>query len=142
MQHRRFHSLHVRETRIPQGAHQEPKDIKQKYGSQHRCRDMAQTLHQRGLKLVQDAVYNHVSDDHWLYKHQPFKDWFNQWPGYTGSSHKEQALYDPYASAADRKLLLDGWFTPFLPDLNLRNPFLATYLIQHANSCIDSRRRP
>ncbi|GAB3922394.1 glycoside hydrolase family 13 protein [Larkinella terrae] len=106
--------------------------IDKRFGGNEVYRQFAQTLHQRGMKLVQDAVYNHVSDDHWLYKNQPFKDWFNQWPAYTGSSHKEQALYDPYASAIDRKVLLDGWFTPFLPDLNLRNPFLATYLIQNA----------
>lgn len=106
--------------------------IDKRFGGNEAYRKFAQTLHQRGMKLVQDAVYNHVSDDHWLYKNQPFKDWFNQWPVYTGSSHKEQALYDPYASAIDRKVLLDGWFTPFLPDLNLRNPYLATYLIQHA----------
>ena len=28
--------------------------------------------------------------------------------------------------------MLDGWFTSHLPDLNQRNPLLATYLIQHA----------
>jgi glycosidase len=106
--------------------------IDKRFGGNEGYRKFAQTLHQRGMKLVQDAVYNHVSDDHWLYKNQPFKDWFNQWPTYTGSSHKESALYDPYSSASDRKVLLDGWFTPFLPDLNLRNPFLATYLIQNA----------
>ncbi|RRB07069.1 glycoside hydrolase family 13 protein [Larkinella rosea] len=106
--------------------------IDKRFGGNDAYRKFAQTLHQRGMKLVQDAVYNHVSDDHWLYKNQPFKDWFNQWPTYTGSSHKEQALYDPYSAAVDRNVLLNGWFTPFLPDLNLRNPFLATYLIQHA----------
>ena len=84
------------------------------------------------MKLVQDAVYNHVSDDYWLFKDQPTRDWFNTWPTYTGSTHKEQPLYDPYGAAADKKTLLDGWFTPFLPDLNQRNPFVANYLIQHA----------
>ncbi|MEI6946951.1 glycoside hydrolase family 13 protein [Paraflavisolibacter sp. H34] len=93
---------------------------------------LANELHRRGMKLVQDAVYNHISDDHWLNKDLPSKDWLNQWPAYTGSSHKEHALVDPYGAEADRKLLLDGWFTPFLPDLNQRNPFLANYLIQHA----------
>ncbi|RCR66300.1 glycoside hydrolase family 13 protein [Larkinella punicea] len=111
--------------------------IDKRFGGTEGYRKLGQALHQRGMKLVQDAVYNHVSDDHWLYKNQPFKDWFNQWPTYTGSSHKEQALYDPYSSASDRKVLLDGWFTPFLPDLNLRNSFLSTYLIQHAIWCTE-----
>jgi len=106
--------------------------IDKRFGGEKAYKQLAQELHRRGMKLVQDAVYNHVSDDHWMFKAQPFKDWFNQWPSYTGSNHKDVVLYDPYASAADKKALLDGWFTPFLPDLNQRNPFLATYLIQHA----------
>lgn len=92
----------------------------------------SKTVHAQGMKLIQDAVYNHISNDHWIFKDPPFKDWFNNWPAYTGSSHKEQALYDPYGAQADKKLLSDGWFTDFLPDLNQRNPFLANYLIEHA----------
>ena len=92
----------------------------------------AKEVHQHGMKLIQDAVYNHISDDHWMYKDLPSKDWLNNWPTYTNSSHKEEPLYDPHSAAIDRKLLLDGWFTPFLPDLNQRNPYLANYLIQHA----------
>ncbi|MCX6215523.1 glycoside hydrolase family 13 protein [Spirosoma sp.] len=94
--------------------------------------ELASALHKRGMKLVQDAVYNHISDDHWFFKDKPMKDWVNVWPTYTGSTHKEQSLYDPHGSAADKKTLLDGWFTPFLPDLNQRNPYVANFLIQHA----------
>ena len=28
--------------------------------------------------------------------------------------------------------MIEGWFTPHLPDLNLRNPFLANYLVQNS----------
>lgn len=94
--------------------------------------EFSKELHKRGMKLVQDAVYNHISDDHWFYKDPPAKDWLNIWPAYTNSSHKEQPLYDPHSSQSDQKILLDGWFTPFLPDLNQRNSYLANYLIQHA----------
>ncbi len=92
----------------------------------------AKSVHDRGMKLIQDAVYNHISDDHWMYKNLPSKDWLNNWPAYTGSSHREQPLFDPYSAAIDRQMLLNGWFTSFLPDLNQRNPFLANFLIQHA----------
>jgi glycosidase len=106
--------------------------IDERFGGNEGYVQFAKELHQRGMKLVQDAVYNHVSDDHWLFRDPPSRDWFNQWPTYTGSSHKNQPLYDPHGAGADKKELLDGWFTPFLPDLNQRNPFLANYLIQHA----------
>ncbi|GAB3016779.1 glycoside hydrolase family 13 protein [Spirosoma pulveris] len=94
--------------------------------------ELAAALHKRGMKLVQDAVYNHISDDHWFFKDKPMQDWVNVWPTYTGSTHKEQSLYDPHGAMADKKTLLDGWFTPFLPDLNQRNPYVANFLIQHA----------
>lgn len=106
--------------------------IDKRFGGNEGYIRFSQEVHQRGMKLIQDAVYNHISDDHWIYKDLPSKDWINNWPAYTGSSHKEQALFDIHSAAIDRKLLSDGWFTSFLPDLNQRNPFLANYLIQHA----------
>ncbi len=98
----------------------------------------SKALHKQGLKLVQDAVYNHISEDHWFYKDLPSKDWINNWPAYTGTSHKEQALYDEHASEADKQVFSGGGFTSFLPDLNQRNPFLAKYLIQHAIWCTET----
>jgi neopullulanase len=106
--------------------------IDRRLGGNDGYKKLSQTLHQRGMKLVQDAVYNHVSDDHWMYKDQPTKDWFNTWPTYTETTHKEQPILDIYGTQTDRKAVTDGWFTKFLPDLNQRNPFLANYLAQHA----------
>ncbi len=106
--------------------------VDRRFGGNEGYIAFSRAVHQAGMKLIQDAVYNHVSDDHWMFKDRPTKDWFNNWPAYTNSSHKEQPLYDPHGAETDKKVMLDGWFTPFLPDLNQRNPFLATYLIQHA----------
>ncbi len=106
--------------------------IDRRFGGNDGYIAFSKAVHHAGMKLVQDAVYNHVSDDHWMFKDPPTQDWFNHWPAYTNSSHKEQPLYDPHGAEVDKKVMLDGWFTPFLPDLNQRNPFLATYLIQHA----------
>ncbi len=103
-----------------------------RFGGNQGYIDFSKALHQKGMKLVQDAVYNHVSDDHWMYKDQPTKDWFNNWPQYTNTSHREQSLIDPHSAATNRNVMLDGWFTKFLPDLNQRNPYLANYLIENA----------
>lgn len=88
--------------------------------------------HKKGLKIIQDAVYNHVSKQHWIALDPPSKDWINNWPVFTGPSHREETLFDPYASDHDKKQMLEGWFIDHLPDLNLRNSFLANFLIQHA----------
>lgn len=106
--------------------------IDKRFGGELGYKNLSDALHQRGMKLIQDAVYNHVSDDHWLWKDQPEKDWFNHWDSYTGSSHKEASLMAPNAASIDNKVLIEGWFTPFLPDVNQRNAKMATYLIQNA----------
>jgi glycosidase len=88
--------------------------------------------HSKGIKVVQDAIYNHVSNQHWFVLDPPTKDWINNWSTFTGPNHREETLFDPYGSAYDKKIMLDGWFTENLPDLNQRNPFLANFLVQHA----------
>jgi glycosidase len=88
--------------------------------------------HKKGIKVVQDAIYNHISKEHFFATDPPTSDWINNWPKFTPPNHREETLFDPYGSAYDKKVMLDGWFTDHLPDLNQRNPFLATFLIQHA----------
>lgn len=88
--------------------------------------------HKKGMKIIQDAVYNHLGNDHLTVRDLPMSDWLNQWPSYTNTSYKDQPLVDPYASKADYNKALNGWFTPFLADLNQQNPFVSRYLIQYA----------
>ncbi|HYE56621.1 MAG TPA: alpha-amylase family glycosyl hydrolase, partial [Chitinophagaceae bacterium] len=94
--------------------------------------DLIKAAHAKGMKIIQDAVYNHVGIQHFFVRDMPSKDWLNQWPKYQNTSYKDQVLMDPYASAIDKKIMSDGWFTPMMPDLNHRNPFVANFLIQHA----------
>ncbi|HSC52798.1 MAG TPA: alpha-amylase family glycosyl hydrolase [Phnomibacter sp.] len=106
--------------------------IDKRYGGNAMYKKMIEQSHAAGLKIIQDAVYNHVGDEHFLFRDKPFADMFNNWPAYTPSNHREEVLFSPYAVAADKKQMLEGWFTPHLPDLNLRNPYMANYLIQNA----------
>lgn len=93
---------------------------------------LSDALHKRGMKLIQDAVYNHVGSENIFVLDPPTKDWFHQWPTYTGTNYKDQVLFDPYSSAKEKKIMSDGWFTPKMPDVNQSNPYFANYLIQHA----------
>jgi len=94
--------------------------------------DLVNAAHSKGLKVIQDAVYNHVGSYHFTVTDPPMKDWLNQWDSYTNTTYKDQTLFDPYASMKDKKQMSDGWFTTQMPDLNQRNPFVANFLIQHA----------
>lgn len=99
---------------------------------------LSDELHRRGMKLIQDAVYNHVGLYHFLVQDLPSKDWLHQWPQYTQTSYKDQPLMDPHASSSDKKITSDGWFTRQMPDLNQGNPDVADFLIQHAIWCVET----
>jgi glycosidase len=106
--------------------------IESRIGGAEKYQQLSNELHKRGMKLMQDAVYNHVGSKNILFLDQPAKDWFHQWPTYTASSFKDQPLFDPYGTKSDAKKTSDGWFVPEMPDLNQNNPYVANFLIQHA----------
>jgi len=106
--------------------------VDDRLGGNEAYKTLVDAAHQKGLKIIQDAIYNHVGLYHWINQDPPSKDWINQWPQFTGPNHREETLFDPYGSAYDKKNMLNGWFVRHLPDLNLSNPFLATFLVQHA----------
>jgi neopullulanase len=107
-------------------------EIDKRLGGKEAYTKLAAAVHAKGLKLIQDAVYNHIGAAHWLMNDLPDSTWINFWPSYQNTSHREQTLFDIHASANEREIMEAGWFVPHLPDLNLRNSLLATYLIQQA----------
>jgi glycosidase len=103
-----------------------------RHGGNEAYRSLVETAHGKGMKIIQDAVYNHVGNKHHTVVDLPMRDWLNQWPSYTGANHREEVFYDPYASADDKKIMIGGWFVPHLPDLNLANPYVSKYMIQYS----------
>lgn len=95
-------------------------------------RRLIDKAHAKGIKVIQDAVYNHVGLEHHLFRDMPDSSWFHRWPQFTQTSFKDQTLFDPYAAQEERKIMSDGWFVASMPDWNQHNPFVANFLIQHA----------
>lgn len=93
---------------------------------------LVNAAHKKGMKIIQDAVYNHVGSHHITVLDPPMKDWLHNWDTFTQTSYKDQVLFDPYASSREKKIMSDGWFVRPMPDLNQHNPFVANFLIQHA----------
>jgi glycosidase len=93
---------------------------------------LVDAAHKKGLKIIQDAVYNHLGLYHVTVQDPPFKEWLHQWPSYTNTTYKDQVLFDPYSSSNEKKVMSDGWFTKQMPDINQNNPYVANFLIQHA----------
>jgi glycosidase len=105
--------------------------IDPRYGTNEQYRALSVQARERGMGLVWDVVVNHVGDRHWWYRDPPSTDWFNDVEKKTTTNHVHSTVQDPYAVAADRELFARGWFDTHMPDLNQRNPLLATYLIQN-----------
>ena len=106
--------------------------VEPRLGGDSLYRKLSDELHKRGMKLIQDAVYNHMGLYHFLMQDPPSKDWVHQWPVFTKPNYKDQTHFDPYASIADKTKMVNGWFTEEMPDFNQGNPYVANYLIQHA----------
>jgi glycosidase len=105
--------------------------VDQRMGGNDAYKNLVNAAHKSGMKIIQDAVYNHVGSYHWSVLDPPTKDWINHWPSYQGTHHREEVFIDPYASKSDYDVMIKGWFVPHLPDLNLGNPYVANYLIQN-----------
>jgi glycosidase len=111
--------------------------VEPRFGGNEYYLKLSDELHKRGMKLIQDAVYNHMGLYNFLMQDPPSKDWVHQWPTFTKPNYKEQTQFDPYAAAYDKKKMTDGWFTDQMPDLNQGNPYVANFLIQHALWCVE-----
>ena len=123
-----------------------------RFGTNDDYRRLCDEAHQKGLKVVMDMIFNHSGFEHPWTHDMPTKDWLNL-PGWLDeskgtsnpkgtsflqTSYKLTPVKDPYASKVDLKETTDGWFVPTMPDLNQRNPYLMTYLIQNSKWWIET----
>jgi glycosidase len=106
--------------------------IEKRFGGESAYLTLSDSLHHKGMKLIQDIVYNHFGRFHFLVQDAPSKDWIHQWPKYTQTHYREQVIFDPYHAAAEEQKMINGWFTPEMPDINHENEFVEKYLTQNA----------
>ncbi len=103
-----------------------------RFGSNEEFKTLTKTAHEKGLKIVMDMVLNHCGSSHWWMKDPPSKDWINNNGVYMPTNHATVSVMDVHASPTERNTFLNGWFSRQMPDMNQRNPHLATYLIQNS----------
>lgn len=96
-------------------------------GTQEDFRDVADALHEAGIRVVLDGVFNHVGRGFWAFKdvqekreNSPYKDWFHiRFDG--NSPYNDGFWYEGW----------EGYYN--LVKLNLNNPAVRDYLL----SCVD-----
>jgi len=106
--------------------------IDPRFGSDEEFLQLARLAKEKDIKIIMDMIFNHIGSRHWWMEDLPASDWINYYPDFVSCNHRRTVNQDPYASDYDRKLMVDGWFVKTMPDMNQRNPKLATYLIQNS----------
>lgn len=107
-------------------------EIDPRYGSNADYRRFVAEAHDKGIKVLQDMVFNHCGSYNFLFADRPDGTWFNNHSVYEQTRYKLAALTDPHAVQADAHNATDGWFVECMPDLNQRNPHVMTYLTQNS----------
>jgi neopullulanase len=103
-----------------------------RFGTLDDYKELSDKMRQKGMKLIFDGVVNHTGSEHWWMSDRPFKNWINFPDSIQISNHRRTINQDLYAAQYDKKLQTEGWFVPTMPDMNGKNPFLATYLTQNS----------
>ncbi len=93
--------------------------------------ELVDKAHDKDVKVIMDMIFNHWGIGHWMMEDLPEQSWINQHDTFVRSNFRSPVISDPYASQHDRDKMLAGWFDTNMPDLNQRNPLMATYLIQN-----------
>lgn len=104
--------------------------IDRRFGSNEDFCALVEKAHEKNLKVVMDMIFNHCGSENYLFRDKPSKDWFNYRSNYVQTSFKTASVMDIHASAYEKKIATDGWFTSVMPDFNQRNRHVARYLIQ------------
>lgn len=105
--------------------------IDPRYGTNELYKQFVEKCHSMGMKVVMDLVHNHSGTEGYTIQDMPMKSWVHQWPAYTRSNFKYEAVMDPHGSAKDRKQMLDGWFDRRMADMNENNPYVQHFLTQN-----------
>jgi len=118
--------------------------IDPRFGSNEEYKSLVEEANSFGFGIIKDVIVNHMGSGHYWMSGEnslgfPTSTWINgqsNWlennKNITYTSHRRTTVQDPYAVAIDTAEFENGWFTDTMPDLNQRDPYLATYLIQNS----------
>jgi glycosidase len=132
----RLNQIELKEDKPSTGFHgYNPQDfyrVEEHFGTHAKLRELVETAHRSGIKIIQDQVMNHTGPYHPWVDDPPTPTWFNG----TKQQHLKNvfqtwALHDPRAVESLKRETMEGWFLDFLPDLNQHDAEVSRYLIQN-----------
>ncbi|GAL07099.1 maltodextrin glucosidase [Photobacterium aphoticum] len=106
-------------------------------GTNAQFADMVADLHQRDMKIMLDAVYNHTSVDH------PWFDRYGRQTEHKGAfNHPDSPYRDFYQFTGDTNDYIGWKGIDSLPKLNFSNPEVQDYIYAGDDAVIKSWLRP
>jgi len=132
----RLNQIELKEDKPSTGFHgYNPQDfyvVEEHFGTHEKLRELVETAHRSGIKIIQDQVMNHTGPYHPWVDDAPTPTWFNG----TKSKHLKNVfqtwtLHDPRAVESFKRETMEGWFLDFLPDLNQHDAEVSRYLVQN-----------
>ena len=127
----------ILENRMPGGSYHgyaitDYYNVDPRFGTNEEYVELIDKAHAKGMKVVMDMIFNHSGSSHWWLKDMPSHDWLNNPDEYVQTTHFKWTLMDVHAPESEKDILVNGWFTRGMPDLNQRNRHLGRYLIQNS----------
>ena len=132
----RLNQIELKEGKPSTGFHgYNPQDfyaVEEHFGSLEKLKELVDTAHRSGIKIIQDQVVNHTGPYHPWVDDPPTPTWFNG----TKANHLKNVfqtwvLHDPHPVEHLQRETMEGWFLDFLPDLNQHDKEVSRYLIQN-----------
>jgi len=132
----RLNEIELKEDKPSTGFHgYNPQDfytVEEHFGTHAKLRELVETAHRSGIKIIQDEVMNHTGPYHRWVDDPPTPTWFNG----TKAKHLKNVfqtwvLHDARAVESLKRETMEGWFLDFLPDLNQHDAEVSRYLIQN-----------
>ena len=108
--------------------------IQKEYGTMQDFDNLLKGLHDRGIKLIMDFVFNHSSDEHEWFRQSkssrtnPYRDYYHWWNAEDGKPPYRYSLFDINHDAWKYDTATNAYyfhiFSRKQPDLNWENPKL------------------
>ncbi len=106
--------------------------MEEHFGNAAQLRELVESAHHLGMKVIQDQVANHTGPYHPWVENPPLPTWYHGTrQNHINESWQTWSLPDHHSNLSIRQTVLDGWFGGFLPDLNQDEPEVARYEIQN-----------